>query len=115
MTLESHTGCVAAHFPRVLVPLALSFRVCSLLKPMPEYADAQFRELAHVITRDIYSENPNVRWNDIAELEEAKQLLKVRTATRREVDCVRRAHHAVLVHALMYIGNECLLDSDLCE
>ena len=25
---------------------------------------------------DIFSENPNVRWNDIAELEEAKQLLK---------------------------------------
>ena len=25
---------------------------------------------------DIFSENPNVRWHDIAELEEAKQLLK---------------------------------------
>jgi len=47
-----------------------------ILKPMPEYADPQFRELAHVITRDIYSENPNVRWSDIIELDEAKQLLQ---------------------------------------
>ena len=43
---------------------------------MPEYADAQFRELAHIITRDIFSENPNVRWTDICELDEAKQLLQ---------------------------------------
>ncbi len=43
---------------------------------MPDYPDAQFRELAHIITRDIFSENPNVRWSDIAELEEAKQLLQ---------------------------------------
>jgi len=53
-----------------------SFFETRLLKPLPEYADAQFRELAHVITRDIFSSNPNVRWSDIAELEEAKQLLQ---------------------------------------
>lgn len=27
---------------------------------------------------DIYMDNPNVRWDDVAELHEAKQLLKVR-------------------------------------
>lgn len=53
-----------------------SYYETRILKPMPEYADAQFRELAHIITRDIFSENPNVRWKDVAELEDAKQLLK---------------------------------------
>lgn len=46
-----------------------------LLKPMPLFT-GQYRELAEDITRDIYQRNPNVRWNDIAELMEAKQLLK---------------------------------------
>ena len=53
-----------------------SYYETRILKPMPEYADAQFRELAHIITRDIFSDNPNVRWKDVAELEDAKQLLK---------------------------------------
>lgn len=47
-----------------------------LLKPMPHFPSGQLRELAEVITRDIYMDNPNVRWTDIAELHEAKQLLK---------------------------------------
>ncbi|PRP89710.1 hypothetical protein PROFUN_00052 [Planoprotostelium fungivorum] len=42
-----------------------------LLKPMP----AEQRELAAMITRDIYLESPNVRWVDIAGLESAKRLL----------------------------------------
>jgi katanin p60 ATPase-containing subunit A1 len=30
----------------------------------------ELRELATMITRDIYLENPNVRWDDIAGLDE---------------------------------------------
>jgi katanin p60 ATPase-containing subunit A1 len=53
------------------------FHVNRLLKPLPMYADnAEFREMASMITRDIYQENPNVHWSDIAELEEPKQLLQ---------------------------------------
>jgi katanin p60 ATPase-containing subunit A1 len=47
-----------------------------LIKPMPDFGSSQLKELADVITRDIYQENPNVRWGDIAGLLEAKQLLK---------------------------------------
>jgi katanin p60 ATPase-containing subunit A1 len=43
---------------------------------MPDFGSSQLKELADVITRDIYQENPNVRWGDIAGLLEAKQLLK---------------------------------------
>lgn len=45
-----------------------------LLKPMPELGCD--RELAAVITRDIFVQNPNVRWSDIAGNEKPKQLLK---------------------------------------
>ncbi|ORY38138.1 AAA-domain-containing protein [Rhizoclosmatium globosum] len=37
-----------------------------LLKPLPHYESFELRELAAIITRDIYQENPNVHWNDIA-------------------------------------------------
>lgn len=48
-----------------------------LLKPPPTFGgSAELRELAHVIQRDIYTSNPNVRWNDVAGLDEAKKLLK---------------------------------------
>ncbi len=50
-----------------------------LLKPMPvlgEGMTGEYRELASIITRDIFVENPNVRWSDIAGLDSAKQLLK---------------------------------------
>jgi hypothetical protein len=39
---------------------------------------AELKDLAAVIQRDIYTRNPNVRWHDVAGLDEAKRLLKAR-------------------------------------
>ncbi|XP_074649916.1 katanin p60 ATPase-containing subunit A-like 2 isoform X2 [Tubulanus polymorphus] len=49
-----------------------------LLKPLGGYVgyNSEWRELAQVISRDIYSEDPNVRWDDIIGLESAKRLVK---------------------------------------
>ncbi|XP_062516411.1 katanin p60 ATPase-containing subunit A-like 2 [Corticium candelabrum] len=49
-----------------------------LMKPIAAFAgdDVETRELAAVISRDIYLENPDVRWNDIIGLGEAKRLVK---------------------------------------
>jgi len=49
-----------------------------LLKPLGGYSgyNTEWRELAQVISRDIYLENPNVRWNDIIGLDTAKRLVK---------------------------------------
>lgn len=47
-----------------------------MLKPIPHMMQGEYRDLAQAITRDIYLESPNVRWDDIAGLDEAKRLLK---------------------------------------
>lgn len=49
-----------------------------MLKPLAGYAGltGEFRDLAAVVTRDIYLENPNVYWDDIIGLDEAKRLVK---------------------------------------
>jgi katanin p60 ATPase-containing subunit A1 len=47
-----------------------------ILKPMPFYANTELRELASIITRDIFIQNPNVTWTDIAGLEKSKRLIK---------------------------------------
>lgn len=49
-----------------------------LLKPVSAYigANSEMRELAAVISRDIYLQNPNVRWGDIIGLDAAKRLVK---------------------------------------
>eukprot|EP00002_Diphylleia_rotans_P011459 TRINITY_DN2264_c0_g3_i4.p1 TRINITY_DN2264_c0_g3~~TRINITY_DN2264_c0_g3_i4.p1 ORF type:complete len:504 (+),score=111.93 TRINITY_DN2264_c0_g3_i4:96-1607(+) len=48
-----------------------------LLKPMSHfYGDPERKHLAETISRDIYSENPNVKWDDICGLNDAKRLLK---------------------------------------
>jgi katanin p60 ATPase-containing subunit A1 len=49
-----------------------------LMKPISAFAgyDAETRELAAVISRDIYLETPDVRWDDIIGLNEAKRLVK---------------------------------------
>lgn len=49
-----------------------------LLKPLhPLFGgDSGSRELANLISRDIISANPGVTWDDIAELQECKRLLK---------------------------------------
>ena len=47
-----------------------------LLKPPPQYGgDPELRQLANVICREIYQDSPNVRFDDIIQLEEAKRLL----------------------------------------
>lgn len=46
------------------------------LKPMPRFASAELAELAVTIQRDILDANPNVSWDDIAELDDAKNLLR---------------------------------------
>eukprot|EP00162_Nutomonas_longa_P007730 comp17990_c0_seq2/m.31348 comp17990_c0_seq2/g.31348 ORF comp17990_c0_seq2/g.31348 comp17990_c0_seq2/m.31348 type:complete len:596 (+) comp17990_c0_seq2:81-1868(+) len=49
-----------------------------VLKPLTGFwnGDMEMRQLAQIITRDIYLENPNVRWGDIAGLDMCKRLLK---------------------------------------
>lgn len=47
-----------------------------LLKPIPDMGSVELGELAAVITRDIYVKSPNVKWDDISGLGQAKQLLK---------------------------------------
>ena len=48
-----------------------------ILKPIPDFGgSSEMRELASIITRDIYTESPNVSWDSIAGLESAKRLVK---------------------------------------
>ncbi|CAI8010085.1 Katanin p60 ATPase-containing subunit A-like 2 [Geodia barretti] len=49
-----------------------------LLKPVAGFAgySSEMRELAAVISRDIYLQNPNVHWDDIIGLDAAKRLVK---------------------------------------
>ncbi|XP_075042092.1 katanin p60 ATPase-containing subunit A-like 2 [Mixophyes fleayi] len=49
-----------------------------LLKPVSAFigANSEMRELAAVISRDIYLQNPSVRWDDIIGLDAAKRLVK---------------------------------------
>ena len=48
-----------------------------LLKPLAGFGyNDQNRELAAVISRDIYSQDPNVRWTDLIGLEKAVRLVK---------------------------------------
>ncbi|KAF6032592.1 KATNAL2 [Bugula neritina] len=49
-----------------------------LLKPLGGYLgySNEWRELAQVISRDIFSSDPNVRWDDIIGLDNAKRIMK---------------------------------------
>ncbi|OBS76058.1 hypothetical protein A6R68_17488, partial [Neotoma lepida] len=49
-----------------------------LLKPLSAFIgmNSEMRELAAVVSRDIYLHNPNIKWNDIIGLDVAKQLVK---------------------------------------
>ncbi|KAL3866277.1 hypothetical protein ACJMK2_043585 [Sinanodonta woodiana] len=49
-----------------------------ILKPLGGYVgyNQEWRELAQNISRDIYLQNPNVKWEDIIGLDEAKRLVK---------------------------------------
>lgn len=45
-------------------------------KPPPEFQSPEMKELAHSIAKDIFSGNPNVPWDSVAGLDDAKHLLK---------------------------------------
>ncbi|XP_014925476.1 katanin p60 ATPase-containing subunit A-like 2 isoform X3 [Acinonyx jubatus] len=49
-----------------------------LLKPLSAFIgmNSEMRELAAVVSRDIYLHSPNIKWNDIIGLDAAKQLVK---------------------------------------
>ncbi|XP_028251619.1 katanin p60 ATPase-containing subunit A-like 2 [Parambassis ranga] len=49
-----------------------------LLKPLSGFSgmSSEMKELAAIISRDIYMQSPNVRWEDIIGLEDAKRLVK---------------------------------------
>ncbi|KAK1174590.1 katanin p60 ATPase-containing subunit A-like 2 isoform X1 [Acipenser oxyrinchus oxyrinchus] len=49
-----------------------------LIKPLSAFSgmNSEMRELAAVISRDIYLHNPNVRWDDIIGLDAGKRLVK---------------------------------------
>ncbi|XP_023503522.2 katanin p60 ATPase-containing subunit A-like 2 isoform X2 [Equus caballus] len=49
-----------------------------LLKPLSAFIgmNSEMRELAAVVSRDIYLHNPNIKWSDIIGLDAAKQLVK---------------------------------------
>ncbi|XP_042071668.1 katanin p60 ATPase-containing subunit A-like 2 isoform X2 [Haplochromis burtoni] len=49
-----------------------------LLKPLSGFSgmSGEMRELATIVSRDIYLHSPNVRWEDIIGLEDAKRLVK---------------------------------------
>ncbi len=47
-----------------------------LLKPPPTFGgESELKQLANIISREIYQESPNVRFDDIIHLDEAKRLL----------------------------------------
>ncbi|KAM3133857.1 Katanin p60 ATPase-containing subunit A-like 2 [Paramecium bursaria] len=48
-----------------------------VLKGLPDYSDVpEFQQLAQYLQRDILVENPNIKFSDIAGLDQAKKLLK---------------------------------------
>ncbi|KAH9133102.1 hypothetical protein AeRB84_020742 [Aphanomyces euteiches] len=47
-----------------------------LLKPLPFMHDSELRPLAETITREIFQKNPNVHWDNVVGLTDAKRLLK---------------------------------------
>ena len=48
-----------------------------ILKPLPQFeSNPQLRELAAIVSREIYQRNPNVRWSDVIQADGAKRLLK---------------------------------------
>ena len=46
------------------------------LPALPDFGTSDLNELAATVQRDIFLDNPNVPWDSVAGLEEAKKLLK---------------------------------------
>ena len=56
---------------------AADFHGDRLMKPLSTFGfDGEMRELAAVVSRDIFSSNPGVRWSDIVGLDGARRLIK---------------------------------------
>jgi katanin p60 ATPase-containing subunit A1 len=47
-----------------------------LLKALPFAPNSEFYDLAGIVAREIYVENPNVKFDDICGLNEVKKLVK---------------------------------------
>ena len=47
-----------------------------MLKPLPDFGSEEMRDLGAALSRDIFMENPNVYWKDVAGQEGAKKLLQ---------------------------------------
>ncbi|KAI9184388.1 Katanin p60 ATPase-containing subunit A-like 2 [Blastocladiella emersonii ATCC 22665] len=62
--------------PHGATPDEVSLPFQRLLKAIPYPTNSEFRDLATIISRDIYQENPNVRFADIAGLDVAKRLIR---------------------------------------
>jgi katanin p60 ATPase-containing subunit A1 len=70
------TGSAADQkYPPAAEPTQVSDEL-KFLRPMPIYENADLRELASIITRDIFVKNPDVKWSSIAGLEKSKKLIK---------------------------------------
>uniref|UniRef100_A0AAQ5Z5L8 Katanin p60 ATPase-containing subunit A-like 2 n=1 Tax=Amphiprion ocellaris TaxID=80972 RepID=A0AAQ5Z5L8_AMPOC len=73
---------VEADMQEVVELKVLTSNVCllqeRLLKPLSGFSgvNGEMRDLAAIISRDIYLHSPNVRWEDIIGLEDAKRLVK---------------------------------------
>ena len=72
---------MVSEFLKLFVLKAVANSTCSddrLMKPVGGLSgySSEMRELAAVISRDIYLHNPDVRWEDIVGLDTPKQLIK---------------------------------------
>ncbi len=66
-------ACTYMVLPIRIYNISLCDRV---LKPPPSFGlDADMRQIANIISREIYQDSPNVRFDDIVQLDEAKRLL----------------------------------------
>ena len=75
-----------------------------MLKPLPCFGtDSELQGLAENITRDIFQRNPNVRWDDVVELHDAKRLLKEAVVMPIVSDLVRRCSFLPIISPTLEI------------
>ena len=78
--LNNSTTAPAAEIPHEDKPypsmISLQDPIQRLLKPLPMYESSELKDLAMSIQRDIFTQNPNVKWTDIQGLESSKRLIK---------------------------------------
>uniref|UniRef100_A0A671T8P1 Katanin p60 subunit A-like 2 n=1 Tax=Sinocyclocheilus anshuiensis TaxID=1608454 RepID=A0A671T8P1_9TELE len=76
MEYESYYFIKFQIYPKLTKKLAEQGEILLLCKTAFIGMNSDMRERAAVISRDIYLHNPNVRWDDIIGLEDAKRLVK---------------------------------------